>query len=81
MVHKDTTNHLGAQGKEVHTTLARNALSANELEVSLVGQCGRFETVRLAPVQMTAGNSPDLRVNNRYESFERVFIALIPGGE
>jgi len=59
VVHEDGSNDLRAQGKEVHAVLASNSGRANELEVGLIGQRGRFKRMvgRLAP-QLLPGDPP-----------------------
>jgi hypothetical protein len=81
MIHKDSSDHLRTESKKMHSAFASDISRANQLKVSLIGQCGRLETVAgLAAGHVSSRNLTQLRVNQRHQEVERVFISLAPGG-
>jgi hypothetical protein len=61
---------------------AANAARSNQLEVSLIGDSGRFQRVAGVPAgQLSPGDSPQVRVNGGHQVAQRLFIAIGPGGD
>ena len=63
----------------MHAIFAANAAGANQFQVSLVGQGGRFQRVAGLPApQLLAGDPPQFRVNQRHQAAQRLFISVVP---
>jgi hypothetical protein len=82
VVDQNSPNDLRAESKKVNAVFAPDAACPNQLEIGLMGERGRFQRLTVAAAaEVLPGDSPQLRVHCRYQSGERLRIAVVPGGE
>src|SRR5438270_13643312 len=80
VIDKNASDDLRAQREKVHPILAVDAAGARQLQIGLVGQCRRLQTLaRGAAAQVPPGNAPQLRIKKRRQTVERHFVAIVPG--
>src|SRR5438876_6864301 len=82
VVDKNASDDLRAQREKVHPILAADAAGAGQLQISLIGQRLRLQTLaRRAAAQVPPGNAPQFRIKKRGQTVERHFVAIVPGDE
>src|ERR1017187_6645600 len=82
MVHQNSPDDLRTEREKVYAVLTANAARSNQLEVSLIGQGGRFQRVTGgATPQLLPRDSPQLRVDERHQVAQSFFVAVTPGSQ
>src|SRR5579864_6603978 len=66
----------------MNAAFAADAARPDQFEIRLIGQSGRLQRMTGGPaVQMLPGDASQLRIDQRHQPIEGLFIALAPSGE
>lgn len=82
MVYKNSPKDLRAEGEKVSAIFAPDATCPNQLEVSFIGERGRFQRLTVtSAAEVLSGDSSQFGVYRGHQPGERLRIAAAPGRE
>src|SRR5690348_2817607 len=80
MIDQNSAYDLRAESKKMRAVFALDAARANQLEIGLVSDGGRFKRLSTPP-QVPASDLAQLRIHQYDERFQCRFVAVTPGHE